>query len=71
MGRGVLGMPHQAGVNFVVIGNVLAAKAEGVLVTGMLGKSAPSSHQRQQKRGGYAFQNDLHFSNFLRIMDFS
>jgi hypothetical protein len=27
-------------VNFSVIGNVLSAKAEGVLVTGMLGKSA-------------------------------
>jgi hypothetical protein len=36
MGAQMLDVPHQASVNFGVIGNVVAAKAKGVLMTGML-----------------------------------
>lgn len=43
MGTKVLGVVNQAGVNFGVIGNVVPAKAEGVVVTGMLGEGARCS----------------------------
>ena len=38
----VLDVPHQARVNLIVIRNVLAAKTEGIVVTGMLGEGARS-----------------------------
>jgi hypothetical protein len=71
----VLDVPHQAGVNFGVIGNVLSAKAKGVIVTRMLlgtrrrGNGACSLYQREQKNGGCAFQNDLHFTHSLRSVN--
>src|SRR5450631_2507429 len=55
MGTKVLDVPHQARVNFIVIGNVGPAKAEGVLVTGMLGEGARGSQQREQKCSGREF----------------
>lgn len=64
-------VPHQASVNSDVIGNVLSAKAEGVVVTGMLGEDACGPQQREQKCSGCAFQNKLHFAYILRIMDSS
>src|ERR1700681_2294671 len=41
----VLGVPHQASVNFRVIGNVLPAKAEGVVVACVLGEGARGPQQ--------------------------
>jgi hypothetical protein len=61
MGTKVLGVPHQASVNFCVIGNVRPAKAEGIVVTGMLGEGARGPQQREQKGSGCAFQNELHY----------
>jgi hypothetical protein len=64
MGTKVPNVPYQASVNFVVIGNVLSAKAEGVVVTGMLSEGGSIPQQREQKCGGCAFQNNLHFAKF-------
>ena len=52
----VLDVPHQASVNFIVIGNVLAAKTEGIVVTGMLGEGARGPRQAKQKCRGRAFK---------------
>jgi hypothetical protein len=70
MGAQMLDVPQQASVNFGVIGNVLSAKAEGVVVTGMLLGKCPSAPQgRDQKDSRSAFQNKLHSLASSTLMD--
>ena len=67
MGAKVPDVPHQASVNSVVIGNVVPAKAKGVIVACMLGTGARGPQQRKQKCSGCAFQNDFHFPYYPKI----
>jgi hypothetical protein len=62
MGVKMLDVPHQARVNLIVIWNVLAAKTEGIVVTGVLGEGARRPQEREQNCGGCAFQKELHVS---------
>lgn len=47
MGVKMLDVPHQASVNLIVIWNVLAAKTEGIVVTGVLGEGARRPQERE------------------------